>query len=337
VLETVKAKLGNTSKDSEADRIPQLADICAALERIRPYVRHTPVLPCDALNEQFGAEFFLKCENLQVTGSFKVRGACNSVVSLPQEVAERGIVTHSSGNHAAAVAWAGRLRGIPVSIVMPENSRPNKLQAVRRLGVEPTLCGPTAESRQAAAQTIIDRTGSVLIHPYDAFGTIAGQGTAALELIEQVPDLDIVIVPVGGGGMLSGTLLVLKELLPNVRVIAAEPAWADDAYRSLKSGQRQMPKRTDTMADGLRTPLGELNYSIIREHIDDILLASEETIASATRQILEDAKTVVEPSGALPLAVLLDNDIELRGKRIAMMLTGGNLDLDQLPWSETDQ
>jgi threonine dehydratase len=310
----------------------QFDDVCAAYDRIQPYVRRTPAVPSPALDDRCGARVFLKCENLQVTGSFKARGACNAILSLPDETAARGVVTHSSGNHAAAVAWAARLRNIPVSIVMPENSRRNKLQAVRRFGVEPVLCGPTADDRQTAADKILAETGGVLIHPYDADPTVAGQGTAALELLEQIEDLDTIVVPVGGGGLCSGTLLAVKSLRPHIRVLAAEPAWADDAHRSWKSGALQLPVRTDTIADGLRTPLGQITFPIVRELIDDILLASEQAIATAIRIMLEEAKIVVEPSGALPLAVLLENDIDFRGQRIALILSGGNLDLDELPW-----
>jgi threonine dehydratase len=315
-----------------------LAAIQLAHERIRPYVRHTPTLTCPALDERFNAKIFLKCENLQAVGAFKARGASNAIFSLTDAEAERGVVTHSSGNHAAAVARAASLCGITAHIVMPENSSPKKIANVKKYGVEPVFCEPTAESRQNTAQAIIDKTGGTLIHPYDDLLTIAGQGTAALELMEQAPDLDLIIVPVGGGGLLAGTLIAAKSVNPMIRVYAAEPDWANDAYRSLQSGERQMPTRVDTIADGLRTPIGEKNWPIIRDLVDGILLASEEGIASATRIIIDEAKLVVEPSAATPLAAMMEYDqdghLQFPGMRIGIILSGGNLDLDALPWCE---
>lgn len=315
-----------------------LDTIRAAQERIRPYVRRTPTLTCPVLSEQLDAELFFKCENMQAVGAFKARGASNAIFSLSEEEAARGVATHSSGNHAAAVARAAGLRGIKAHVVMPKNSSSMKIANVRRYGVEPVYCEPTAESRSSTCQAIIERTGATLVHPYDDPRTIAGQGTVALELLEQVPDLDAIIVPVGGGGLLAGVLLAVKSLNPSLRVYAAEPERADDAFRSLQSGERQLPVRTDTIADGLRTPLGELNWPIIRDLVDGILLASEEGIAQATRTILDVAKLVVEPSAATPLAAMLENNdhgqtpFPFAGKRIAMILSGGNLDLDNPPW-----
>ncbi len=317
------------------DVVPvQVDDIRLAHNRIAEHVRRTPVVTCSALDRQLDARVFLKCENLQVTGSFKARGACNFILSLSEDQARAGVVTHSSGNHAAAVAWAAGLRGISASIVMPADSRPNKIQAVRNQGIEPVLCEPTPESRQATAQKIIDQTGGFLVHPYNDARTIAGQGTAALELLEQVSDLDVVIAPVGGGGLLSGTLIAVKSLRPATQVFAAEPALADDAYRSWRSGELQPPLRFDTIADGLRTPLGSLTFPVLMQLVDGVLLASERGIADANRMLLDDAKLVVEPSGAVPLAAVMENDIDLRGRRVGLILSGGNLDLDNLPWSD---
>ncbi len=313
----------------------QLDDVRVAHDRIAAHVRRTPVVTCSELDRRLGARVFLKCENLQITGSFKARGACNFILSLSEDEARQGVVTHSSGNHAAAVAWAAGLRGISASIVMPADSRPNKIRAVRRQGIEPVLCEPTPESRQATAQKIIDQTGGVLVHPYNDARTIAGQGTAALELLEQVPDLDVVIVPVGGGGLLSGTLIVVKSLRPTTRVFAAEPSLADDAYRSWKAGELLPPLRFDTIADGLRTPLGSLAYPVLMQWVDGVLLASEKGIADANRILLDDAKLVVEPSAAVPLAAVLENDLDLHGQRVGLILSGGNLDLENLPWSNT--
>jgi threonine dehydratase len=318
------------------DLLPvKVDDIRLAHDRVAKYVRRTPVVTCDQLDRLLNAQVFLKCENLQVTGSFKARGACNLILSLSDDQAGQGVVTHSSGNHAAAVAWAVGLRGISASIVMPADSRPNKIRAVRSQGIEPVLCKPTPESRQATAQKIIDETGGVLVHPYNDARTIAGQGTAALELLEQVPDLDVVIAPVGGGGLLSGTLIAIKSLRPATRVFAAEPALADDTYRSWRSGELQPPLRFDTIADGLRTPLGSLNYPVLMQLVDGVLLASERGIANANRMLLDDAKLVVEPSGAVPLAAAMENDVNLRGRRVGLILSGGNLDLKNLAWSDT--
>ena len=291
------------------------------------------MLSCPRLDELAGAEVFLKCENFQYVGAFKARGACNAVFSLDDAAARRGVVTHSSGNHAAAVARAAAIRGIPATIVMPENSAANKIAAVKSYEVRLVLCEPTAEARQATADAVIAETGGTLVHPYDDPRTIAGQGTVALELLEQTDGLDVLMVPVGGGGLLSGCLIVIKALRPQIQVIATEPALADDAYRSLQSGQIERPLRYDTIADGLRTPLGIHTFPIIRELVDDILLVKEADIVQWTRASLEIAKLVVEPSAAVPLAALMNDTERFQGKKVGIVLSGGNLDLDNLPWN----
>ncbi len=301
-----------------------------ARERIRGVVLPTPVVSSPRLSEEAGAEVLLKCENLQHGGAFKARGACNAVFQLTEEEARAGVVTHSSGNHAAALARAARLRGIPAHIVMPRDSAATKLDAVRRLGVAPVLCAPTAEARQAEADRIVRETGATLVHPYNDARVIAGQGTVGLEIAEQAEGLDAVIVPVSGGGLLSGCLIALKTLRPSVRVYGAEPEWADDAHRSLASGRIEKPTRYDTMADGLRAPLGSLTFAIIRDLVDGILLAGEADILNATRMTLTHAKLVAEPSGAVPLACLLAHRERFAGQRVVLVVSGGNLDLSIL-------
>ncbi|MEZ6063506.1 MAG: pyridoxal-phosphate dependent enzyme [Planctomycetaceae bacterium] len=303
-----------------------LTDIHAAADRIRDFVIRTPVLDFPELDEQLGARLFFKCENMQHGGAFKARGACNAVLSLTDEDAARGVVAHSSGNHAAAVARAAKLRGITARIVMPRNSRAIKIEAVRKLGVEPEFCEPDSASREAAAQKIIDATGAVPVHPFNDVNVIAGQGTASLELLEQTSQLDVIVVPVGGGGLLSGTLIAVKSVRPDIRVIAAEPALADDAFRSLSSGQIQQPTRYDTIADGLRTALGSITFPIIHEQVDEILLASEDSILAATRMLLNEAKLVVEPSGAVPLACVMQHPERFRNRRVGLIISGGNID-----------
>lgn len=312
---------------------PGIIDVRAALARIQNHVRLTPVLDGAELQALTNAEISFKCENLQHIGAFKARGACNAVFSLGQEEAKAGVVTHSSGNHAAALARAAKLRGIPATVVMPENSRPNKIARVKNLGAELILSGPEAESRQAAADAVLAERGGVFIHPYDDPRIIAGQGTAALEWTDQSEPPDIVLAPVGGGGLLSGTLVTLKSLWPTAEVIGAEPELADDARRSLDSGRIELPNRYDTIADGLRTPLGEFTFPIIQKLVDDILLAPESEIIRATRLLLETVRVVVEPSAAVPLAAMLSHPDRFAGKRVGIVLSGGNLDLDDPPWS----
>jgi threonine dehydratase len=311
-----------------------LDDVLAARERIVSHVVRTPLLSSERLDDELGARLLLKCENLQHVGAFKARGATNAVFSLSDERAAAGVVTHSSGNHAAALARAARLRGIAAHIVMPENSRPNKVAAVRAYGVEPVLCEPTAAARHAAAERLREETGATLVHPYDDPHVIAGQGTVGLEIVEQIEELggncDAVVIPVGGGGLLAGCLVALHALRPDLPVYAAEPALADDAHRSLASGRVEQPTRYDTVADGLRTPLGELTFPIVRDLVREVLLVDEARIVQATRQLAERAKLVVEPSGAVGVAALVAHADRFRGRRVAVVLTGGNVTLADL-------
>jgi len=302
------------------------ADVRAAAERIAGLIRRTPVLPTSGLPCCDGAVVSLKCENLQLGAAFKARGATNAVMSLSDQQAACGVVTHSSGNHAAALARAALQRGITAHIVMPRNSAAVKLQAVRQLGLEPILCESTAAARESAAAEVQQRTGAVLIHPFNDPRVIAGQGTAALEILEQYPDLQDVIVPVGGGGLLAGTLLTIRALRPDVRVFGAEPEWADDARRSLQSGRIEPALRTDSIADGLRTPLGSLTFPIIQHLVTDILLAGEAEIRAATGHLAAVCRLITEPSGAVPLAVLQQHAEVFRGRRVVVLISGGNLD-----------
>ncbi|MEQ9410640.1 MAG: pyridoxal-phosphate dependent enzyme [Fuerstiella sp.] len=306
------------------------ADIREAAERIRPHVIQTPVITIPQIDPAVGAELFFKCENLQHVGAFKARGACNAVFCLSEKEAAAGVVTHSSGNHAAALARAARLRGIRAHIVMPRNSAAVKIAAVRSLGTEPVFCEPDTASRQAAADQLLADTGATFIHPYDNVHVMAGQGTAAMELLQQVEHLDILVVPVGGGGLLSGTLVAVRAMKPELKVIAAEPEWADDAYRSLQVGTLQPPTRYDTIADGLRTGLGRLTFPIIRDLVEQILTVSENRIREATLTLVQQGRVVVEPSGAVPLAAVLQHRAIFAGQRVGIILSGGNLDLSLL-------
>jgi threonine dehydratase len=303
-----------------------LDDVRSAAIRIQDSIIRTPVVSSPLINDLLHTEVFFKCENLQHIGAFKARGACNAVFSLTAEEAAAGVVTHSSGNHAAALARAASLRNIAAHIVMPHDSAAVKISAVRGFGVEPTFCEPTAESRQATAEQVMADTGATFVHPYNDAGVIAGQGTAAVELFEDVARLDAVIVPVGGGGLLSGSLVALKALKPGIKVFAAEPKWADDAFRSLVSGRIESPTRYDTIADGLRTPLGSLTFPIIQNLVDEILTVDEDSIRRATAAMLQMGKLLVEPSGAVPLAVLMQHGEPFRGQRVGVIVSGGNVD-----------
>ncbi len=315
--------------------IPSFADVQEAHARIRDHVHRTPVLTCSSLDQLTGSEIYLKCENLQKTGAFKFRGATNAVYSLPDDEARRGVVTHSSGNHGAALACAARTRGIPATVVMPRNAPGVKQAAVRGYGATIRFCEPTLEARERTAEAVLRETGGVLIHPFNDERIICGQATAAVELLEDVADLDAVLAPVGGGGLLSGTLIAVKKgpARREIRVVACEPEKVDDAYRSWKSGAIVPLEKTDTIADGLRTSLGEKTFAVIRELIDEIALVSEEKILEATWLLIERAKLVVEPSGAVPLAALLQRspEVSLEGKKVGLILSGGNVDLKALP------
>ena len=310
---------------------PTLDDIRAAHARIAPHIRRTPVLTSALLDREAGARLFFKCENFQKAGAFKSRGACNAVFSLAAAEAQRGVATHSSGNHAAALARAVGLRGIAAYVVMPDNSAKPKQQAVAGYGGQIVLCAPTLQARERACRAVMDTTGATLIHPYNDDRIIAGQGTAAIELLEEVPDLDLVIAPVGGGGLLSGTALAVNALRPAARVIGAEPEQAGDAAASKKAGHI-VSQPANTIADGLRTLLGEKTFPVIRDHVDDIATVTEDGIVAAMRRIWEVLKIVVEPSGAVPFAAVREHGGLFAGKRVGLILSGGNVDLDALPW-----
>jgi threonine dehydratase len=318
---------------SAADlREPEMDDIRRAAVRIRPYIHRTPVLTCESINHMVGAFLFFKCENFQKAGAFKMRGATNAVFSLGDEEANRGVATHSSGNHAAALSLAATLRGIEAYIVMPSNAPSVKQAAVRGYGGRITFCEPTLQAREETLAKVVEETGAVFIPPYNHPGIIAGQGTAALELLEDSPRLDAVIAPVGGGGLMSGTAIAAKSFRRDIQVYGAEPAMADDAYRSFKTGVLQPSLNPATVADGLRTSLGELNFAIIRKNVDDIATVSEESIIKAMRLIWERMKIIVEPSCAVPLAALLEKKLDVAGRKVGIILSGGNVDLDRLPW-----
>ena len=312
--------------------LPTFEDISAAHDRIRPFIHRTPVLSSKSINQIVEAELFFKCENLQKVGAFKFRGACNSVFSLSDEEAKNGVCTHSSGNHAAALALAARMRGVPAYIVMPENAPEIKKKAVAGYGAQITFCEPTQAAREATLKQVAQQTGSTEIHPYNYFNVICGQGTAAKELIEETGNLDVVMAPVGGGGLLSGTALSTRALLPKAKVIAAEPAGADDAFRSFYSKTLHPSVAPKTIADGLLTSLGSLTFSIVLENVDQIATVSEESIIAAMRMIWERMKIIIEPSSAVPLAAVLENKVDVKGQRVGIILSGGNVDLGKLPF-----
>ncbi len=311
---------------------PTLVDIRQAAVRISAHAHKTPVLTCRSIDERTGSRVFMKCENFQRVGAFKFRGACNAVFSLRDEDLKNGVVCHSSGNHAQALALAARIRGTRAHIVMPSNSPGVKKAAVAGYGGIITLCEPTLAARESTQARVIEHTGATEVHPFNNPFIIAGQGTAALELLEEVPDLDVVIAPVGGGGLLSGTSLAVKGASPRTRVIAAEPELADDAFRSLQAGKVMPASATTTIADGLRTSLSELTFSIIRQNVDQIVTVQERTIIDAMRFVWERAKIIIEPSAATVFAVLWERKVDLRGLRVGVIISGGNVDLAALPW-----
>ena len=312
---------------------PTLADVEAAALRIAPHVHRTPVLTCASLDERAGASLFFKCENLQKSGAFKFRGACNAVLSLPEPELGAGVATHSSGNHGAALALAAGRRGARAVVVMPRDSAAVKKAALRHYGAEIILCEPNDASRRETLDRVLEERAMTFVPPYDDERIICGQGTAALELLEQVPDLDLVLAPVGGGGLLSGTAIAVSERRPTTSVVGVEPLAADDACRSFEAGHIVAISNPATIADGLRTGVGELTFPIIRERVERIVTVGEEAIAAAMRTAFERMKLVIEPSAAVPLAAVLEGKLDLRGRRAAIILSGGNVDLDRLPWS----
>ncbi len=308
---------------------PNLTDIQDASQRIADHIYRTPLIECDRLSQQLGVSLRFKPESLQHEGSFKIRGATNAVLCLPETLARNGVIAHSSGNHAAALARAAMQRSIPAAIVMPHNSSPRKLNAVRQLGIEPHLCEPSSEEREKATERLIQSTKATLIHAYDDPNVIAGQGTVGLEIIEQVDQVDSIFVPVGGGGLLSGVLIAVKTLRPEVKIYGCEPNLADDAYRSLKAGKRLMPTRYDSIADGLRTALGLTTFPVIHRLVDDILLVDEHEIQSATRLLAETAGLVAEPSGAVTLAALKRHRERFQGDSVVAVISGGNIEMSR--------
>jgi threonine dehydratase len=310
-----------------------LDTIRAAHERIHPSIHRTPVLTSSRLDAASGASLFFKCENFQRVGAFKARGATNAVFVLDEEIARRGVATHSSGNHGAAVAKAAQLRGIPAHIVMPSNSAKVKIRAVESYGAQVVFCEPTEESREIKCAEVINQTGATLIHSFENEHVIAGQGTAAMELLEDIPNLNVIMCPVGGGGLLSGIAITAKSIRPQIKVIAVEPENADDAAQSFRAGRRLVTEKKFTIADGLRTNIGEPNFAIVQRYVDDIVTVTEEAIVSAMRAIWETMKIIIEPSAAVPYAAIIERVIKINGKRVGIILTGGNVDLDALPWN----
>ncbi|MBL4750117.1 MAG: pyridoxal-phosphate dependent enzyme [Amylibacter sp.] len=317
--------------------IPTLDDMLAAHVRIKPYIHRTPVLTSSFLNELTGAELFFKCENFQKAGAFKVRGASNAVFGLPDGMLEKGVATHSSGNHALSLSYAAGRRGIPCTVVMPRTAPQAKKDAVIGYGGKIVECEPSTSSREEVFAQVVTETGAEFVHPYNDPRVIAGQGTCARELIEQVENLDAVMAPIGGGGMISGTCLTLSNLAPNVKIYAAEPEQADDAARSFKAGHIIADDAPVTVADGLKVPLKELTWHFVSNYVSDILTTSEQEIIDAMKLIWKRMKIVVEPSSAVPLAAILKNKETFAGKRIGVIITGGNVDLDLLPWLKTEK
>lgn len=313
-------------------RLPKYSDVENAYRLIGALVHHTPVLTSISINKIAGGELFFKCENFQKVGAFKFRGATNAVMSLTDGEAKRGVATHSSGNHAAALALAAKQRGIPAYVVMPENAPEIKKKAVAGYGANITFCESTLEAREITLAKVIVETNATEVHPYNNFDVIAGQGTAAMELFEYSQEFDLVLCPVGGGGLLSGTSISAKALSPATRVIACEPAGADDAFQSFY-GDRIFPSvKPQTIADGLLTALGELNYAIIKQYVDAVVTVSEESIVEAMRMIWERMKIIIEPSSAVPLAAILEGKVDVKGKKVGIILSGGNVDLGKLPF-----
>ncbi|ASS58027.1 beta-hydroxyaspartate dehydratase BhcB [Rhizobium leguminosarum] len=312
--------------------IPTISDMFEAHDRIRPFIHRTPVMTSGYINSLVGAELFFKCENLQKAGAFKARGASNAVFGMSAEQAARGVATHSSGNHGTCLSYAAGRRGIPCTVVMPRSAPQAKKDAVRGYGGTVVECEPSTSSREAVFAEVVAKSGAEFVHPYNDARVIAGQATCSRELLEQVDSLDAVIAPIGGGGMVSGTCLTLSNLAPRIKVYAAEPEQADDAYRSFKAGHIIADDAPNTIADGLKVPLKELTWHFVKRNVSDIVTASEEEIIEAMKLIWKRAKLVMEPSSAVPLAAILKNKNIFAGKRVGVIITGGNVDLDTLPW-----
>ena len=313
--------------------LPTLTDIQQAAQRIRPLIHRTPVLTCESIDRIAGCSIFFKCENFQKAGAFKMRGAANAMLSLPESERTRGVATHSSGNHGQALARAAQVVGCPAYIVMPTTAPDIKKRSVASYGATITFCEPTLVARETHLREVVARTGATFIHPYNDERVIAGQGTAALELIDEVGSLDTMMAPVGGGGLLSGTALATHGLLPAATIVAGEPAGADDAYRSLRAGQIVPSESPRTLADGLLTSLGDKTFPIIQKHVQRIITVSETEIVDAMRLVWERMKVIIEASCAVPLAALLKEHETFTGQRVGIILTGGNVDLEHLPFA----
>ena len=312
--------------------IPTFDDVKTAHERIKPYINRTPVLTSDYLNELTGAELFFKCENFQTPGAFKVRGASNAVFGLDDEQAKMGVATHSSGNHASCLSYAASLRGIPCNVVMPSTAPQAKKDTVARYGGVITECEPSTSAREETFAKVQAATGGDFVHPYNDPRVIAGQATCAREFIEQTDGVDIIMAPIGGGGMISGTCLTISNIAPEIQIIAAEPEQADDAYRSFKAGYIIADDAPKTIADGLLVPLKDLTWHFVSNHVTDILTASEEEIIDAMKLTWKHLRVVMEASSSVPLATILKNKERFAGKRVGIIITGGNVDLETLPW-----
>lgn len=312
--------------------IPNFDDVLQARERIAPYIHRTPILTSSYLNHLTGAELFFKCENFQKAGAFKVRGASNAVFGLDEAAAANGVATHSSGNHALSLSYAAGRRGIPATVVMPNTAAEAKKAAVRGYGGEVLECEPSTIAREAMLEELVARTGADFVHPYNDHRVIAGQATCSLELNEDVGQLDAVVAPIGGGGMISGTCLSLSKVSPETKIYAAEPEQADDAYRSFKAGEIIEDDSPQTVADGLKVSLRPRTWHFVSKHVSDVLLASEQEIIDAMFLTWQRMKMVVEPSSSVPLATILKNRVLFQGKRVGVIITGGNVDLKKLPW-----
>ena len=315
--------------------LPNFSDIQQAHKRILKHIHHTPVLSSAGINEILGLPVVFKCENFQKAGAFKYRGATHAVLSLSDQEAAKGVATHSSGNHAAALALAARNRGVKCFVVMPHTAPKPKIEAVRYYGAEITFCEPVLKSREDTLRVVMTKTGAVMIHPYDNFQVICGQGTAAKELLEEISDLDLLFVPVGGGGLLSGSAIAAKSINPRIKVVGCEPANADDAFRSFHSGIIHPSVSPKTIADGLLTSLSELTFTIVQKYVDDILTVSEESIINAMQLVWQRMKIIIEPSSAVPLACLIENRGLFKGKKAGIILSGGNVDLSNLPFHQS--
>jgi len=313
--------------------IPDFKDLERAHKLIQPHIHRTPVFTCRQVNERAGGRVAFKCENFQKVGAFKIRGACNAILSMPEQDVKKGVATHSSGNHAQAVALAAGIREVPAYIVMPKDAPRVKVEAVKGYGADITFCEPTLEARETTLEDVIKKTGAVFIHPYNDGRIIAGQGTAALEFLEDSPDLDLVLAPVGGGGLISGTAIAAKNMDPDIEVIGVEPETVNDAYLSFTSGTLHPATGGETVADGLRTSLGELSFKCISTYVDDIITVKEKEIVEAMRFTWERMKIIIEPSSAVPIAALFNHTVDITDRKAGVILSGGNVDLDHLPWN----